>query len=117
MKQRRDAATVPAASPAPAPRPAVASPPSPLLARTARPRPVRHVRSGFMVASGPRRAEVHQQAQQQLQCAALAELGARGISITSDRGSDLAGRMHDYRVEQAIKQVVRQRIGQGGFQQ
>ena len=70
-----------------------------------------------MVARGRGGVDIFQHAQQQLQCAALAELGARGISITSDRGSDLAGRMHDYRVEQAIKQVVRQRIGQGGFQQ
>jgi hypothetical protein len=39
-----------------------------------------------------------------------------GISITNDHGSDLAGRMHDFRVQQAIEQTVRQRIGQEGFQ-
>jgi hypothetical protein len=88
--------------------------PAPLLARTARPRPVRHVRGGF-VLPGLRDANIRQQAQQQLQRAALAELGARGISITNDHGSDLAGRFDDYCLRQFVEAQVRQRIGQEGI--
>ena len=117
MKQRRDAVSVPAASPASSPRPAPALPAAPLLARTARPRPVRHVRGGFVlpgVSGVPHGPSGYQHGLGQ---AAVRELAAAGkIVIEIDHGSDLAGRMDDFRVQQAIEQAVRQRIVQGGFQ-
>jgi hypothetical protein len=41
-------------------------------------------------------------------------LAAAGkIVIESDHGSDVSGRMDDYRVQQAIEQAVRQQAGPG----
>ena len=107
MNPRRDAVTVPAASPAPAP----------LLARPARSRPIRYTRGGFAlpgVPGVPHNPGYQNAALEQ----AVDQLAASGgIAIVNDHGSDLAGRFDDYCLRQFVEAQVRQRIGQGGFQQ
>lgn len=116
MKQRRNAVSVPGASPASSPRPAPAPPAAPPLARTARPRPVRQVRSAFALpsVSGVPHNPGYENGELQQAVARLAASG--GIAIVDDHGSDPAGRFDDYCLREAIGQAVRQRIGQGGFQ-
>jgi hypothetical protein len=119
VKPRRDAATVPAASPAPSPvrppaAPPVATPDQPedILAkygRLGRERAVRrrgrYAAAGFVVASGPGRAEVHQRAA--LRQAALQELAARGVTIESG-GAVTDTRFEAFQQQQAARQYVEQ---------
>jgi hypothetical protein len=132
MNPRRDAATVPAASPAPSPeRPPAAPPvdtpeppPEDVLvryARLGRERAVRRGRyklAGFAGVSGPGGGQHQQQAGAALQQQAFQQqLATPHMVIESGGGSDVDGRFREFQQEQLARQFLeraaRQQIQRG----
>jgi hypothetical protein len=90
------------------------------LGRLRRMRRGRYVAGGFVVASGPGRAEVHQQAQQQqAQQALVQQLAASGALIVESGGAATDTRFEQYREQefarQFLERAARQQIKGGDY--
>ena len=137
MNPRRDAATVPGASPAPAPRPTPASPAAPPVAQNEPPleedvllrynrlgrerarRRGRYKLAGFAGVSGLGEGRQQQQAGALLQQQLSEAMAASGALIVESGGAATDTRFEQYREQEFAKQFLeraaRQQIKQGGI--